>query len=309
MQIAIVVNQSARALSRRPELADRIADLAAGRADCFHTRTLEDLAAAARRIAELGHARVVLAGGDGSLMAGVSALAQAFGERPLPELVLAPGGTVATVAKNFGQRAGLLATVRAALDGAGGNLRERPTLRVEFDETERIGFIFGTGLVARFFEKYYASGAGGYAAAARIVARVFVGSFRSDAYAKSVLDPMPCRLEVDGRVLAPAAFSLVCCSVVRDLGLHLLVTHRAGEDPARPHLVASPLSTRELGPQAPRVLAGKPLAGGDNFDDLVERFTLRFPTESGPWVLDGDVFRSRAVSVSAGPRIRLRTFS
>jgi hypothetical protein len=309
VQIAIVVNQSARALSRRPELADRIAELASGRAECFRTRTLDDLAAAARRIADRGHGRVVLAGGDGSLMAGVTALAGAFAGRPLPELVLAPGGTVATVAKNFGQRAGLLATVRAALDGARGDVRERPTLHLEFDGQQRIGFIFGTGLVARFFEKYYASGAGGYAAAARIVARVFVGSFRSDAYAKSVLDPMPCRLEVDGRVLAPAAFSLVCCSVVRDLGLHLLVTHRAGEDPARPHLVASSLSTRELGPQAPRVFAGKPLAGDENFDGLVERFAVCFPGEGGTWVLDGDVFRSRTVSVSAGPRIRLRTFS
>jgi hypothetical protein len=188
-------------------------------------------------------------------------------------------------------------------------VEERPTLRVVSPDAERLGFIFGTGLVARFFDRYYAAGAGGYGAAAKIVARVFIGSFRSDAYSKSVLDPMPCRLEVDGIELSPRAWSLICCSVVRDLGLHLWVTHRAGEDPERPHLVASPLSTRELGPQAPRVLAGKPLAGPDNFDDLVERFTLRFPGEDGSWVLDGDVFRSSTVSVSAGPRIRLCTFS
>ena len=51
----------------------------------------------------------------------------------------------------------------------------RPTLRVRgvtdsSASEERIGFIFGTGLVANFFDVYYAEGAGGYAGAARIVA-------------------------------------------------------------------------------------------------------------------------------------------
>ena len=106
----------------------------------------------------------------------------------------------------------------------------------------------------------------------------------------------------------PRAWSLVVCSVVRDLGLHMLVTHRAGEDPARPHLVASPLPTRALGPQAPRVVAGKPLVGDGNFDGLVERFVRRGPDARGCYVLDGDVFRAAEVEVSAGPMIRVRTY-
>jgi diacylglycerol kinase (ATP) len=308
VQTAIVVNTGAHAFRRKPALADRVEALARGRASVRRTRSLAELEQA---VSELGAAdRVVLCGGDGTFMAGVSALAQSRGEQALPELVLAPGGTVATVARNWGQRARLLETVRAALDPERqGSLQSRPTLRVrELNAVERIGFIFGTGLVAKFFERYYASGAGGSATAARIVARIFVGSFVGDAYSRGVLEPMPCTLSVDGRELAPRAYSLVVCSVVRDLGLHMLVTHRAGEDPSRPHLVASPLPTRALGPQAPRVLVGKPLAGEGNFDDLMGRFRLRFPDGEGPYVLDGDVFRARQVDVSAGPPIRVRTY-
>jgi hypothetical protein len=181
---------------------------------------------------------------------------------------------------------------------------ERPTIAVvDSSGDERIGFIFGTGLVARFFEKYYANGAGGYAAAARIVARVFVGSFVTDAYSRSILEPLPCRLVVDGRELEPSAYSLVVSSVVRDLGIHLWVTHRAAEDPARPHLVASPLSPRGLGPQLPRVLAGRRLSGAENFDDLVTRFRVQFPGDGGPYVLDGDLLRARHVEIEAGPRV------
>jgi hypothetical protein len=122
-----------------------------------------------------------------------------------------------------------------------------------------------------------------------------------------VLDPLPCSIEVEGRPLAPRAFSLVCAAVVRDLGLHMRVTYRAGEDPGRIHLVASPLSSRELGPQAPRVLAGKPIRGAGHFDDLVSDFAVRFPepTSPGPYVLDGEMLRAKIVRVRPGPRLRV----
>ena len=146
---------------------------------------------------------------------------------------------------------------------------------------ERIGFIFGTGLVASFFDEYYADGARGYAGAAAIVARVFAESFVGGRYARSVLDPLPCTIEVDGRALPPRAWSLVCASVVRDLGIHMQVTYRAGEDPARLHLVASPLGPGALGPRAPLVLLGKRIGGRQHFDDLVRAFTVRFAAETG----------------------------
>ena len=65
-----------------------------------------------------------------------------------------------------------------------------------------------------------------YGGAAKIVARIFAESFYNGAYARSVLDPLPCEIEVEGRALAPPAWSLVCSSVVRDLGLHMLVNYR-----------------------------------------------------------------------------------
>jgi diacylglycerol kinase (ATP) len=288
-----------------------IRTLAEGRARCWVTGSLEELDRAATTIAESAAAerrmgRVVFCGGDGTLMAGVTALERAFGANRLPELLLAPAGTVATVARNWGQRRGALETVRAALDGSIGPAIERPTLRVsETGGPSRIGFTFGTGLVARFFDRYYASGAGGLPAAARIVARVFAGSFSADAYSRSVLDPIACTLRVDGVERAPPAYSLIVASVLRDVGLHLLVTYRGGEDPERPHLVAAPLSPRQLGPQAPRVLFGRPLRGKGCFDGLVGDFSVRFTEDAGPYVLDGDVFHAREVAVRAGPRIEL----
>jgi hypothetical protein len=98
--------------------------------------------------------------------------------------------------------------------------------------------------------------------------------------------------------------------VVRNLGIHMHVTYRAGEALTRPHLVASPLAARQLGPRAPLVLAGKRIGGPDHFDDLVRDFTVRFdvatsasPASEGPYVLDGEMLHAHEVRVSAGPPI------
>ncbi|WP_437276952.1 diacylglycerol kinase family protein [Sorangium sp. So ce375] len=322
MRIDVIVNTTARRYRARPSLIDRMAAACAGAAELHPTSSVAELAEVCERLAQRGTDLVALSGGDGSFMAGVTALARAFGERSLPPLVLLPGGTVATVARNWGMAgdpavllARIVREVRGLRSGSTipGGVR-RPTLRVRATTRdgveERIGFIFGTGLVASFFDVYYERGGDGYGAAARIVARVFIESFYGGAYARRVLDPLPCTIDVEGRQLSPRAWSLICSSAVRDLGIHMLVTYRAGEDLDRPHLVASALPPRELGPRAPLVLAGRRIGGKDHFDDLVQDFTVRFGAGvsatslgDGPYILDGDPLRAREIRVSAGPSI------
>lgn len=306
--VHIILNARAGRLAKDPALLARITELSRGRARVWVTRDLAGLDSAARAIADQPCEAVVLCGGDGTFMAGVTAVVHASADRPLPAFALAPAGTVASVARNWGESEDALSIVERVLSEEPSSIRPRPTLRIEERHgATRVGFTVGTGLVARFFERYYEAGAGGHGSALRIVARIFAGSLVGDAYSRSVLEPLPCALTVDGVLGAPRAYSLIVCSVLRDLGLHMLVTYRGGEDPERPHLVASALSTRKLGPQAPRALLGKPLRGRQAFDGLVGRFEVEFPNGRGPYVLDGDMFQSSAIEVRAGPVIRVIT--
>ena len=310
MRIDVIVNTTARRNATEPRVVEHMRRVCEGVATVHGTASLVALEEAARTLAARGSDLVILSGGDGTFMAGVTALARAFGEERLPALSLLPGGTVATVARNWGMGGDPLARLSRLLrDRERLRFVMRPTLRVVASTAgareERLGFIFGTGLVASFFDVYYARGAGGYAGAARIVARVFAESFWGGPLARRILTPLPCTIEVEGRRLAPEAWSLVCAAVVRDLGIHMQVTYRAGEDLGRPHLVASPLSSRRLGPRAPLVLAGRRIGGRGHFDDLVRNFVVRFPGGDGPYVLDGDILHADEVQVSAGPPIRL----
>jgi diacylglycerol kinase family enzyme len=265
------------------------------------------LARAARSIAERGSDVVVVAGGDGSFMRTLSALARAYGDGPLPPVGLVPGGTVGTVARNLGVggRDVGLRSLRAACRGEGSH-RPVPTLLVRDDAGDAVvGFIAGTGLVARFFDVYHAAHTPGLATAAGIALRVFVGSFVGAPLARDILSPMPLGVTVDGVRQAGAAWSVVVASVLRDVGLHFLVTYRAGQEPGRLHVVASGLSPRRLGPQVLRVVAGRPLVGEPRVDALARSLRLDFAGDGGSYVVDGDVLRARSIVIEPGPVLQL----
>ncbi len=306
--VHVIINRQARHLRLEGPLLSALRRAPA--ATVHETRSLDELDDIAATIAREGGRAVVLAGGDGTYMAGVTALVASFGARalPLPPVALAPGGTVSTTARNWGLHGPLAPYARALVAAVGaGTARavSRPTLRVRDERGgDRVGFIWGAGLVARFFDAYYARPRAGYIAAAGIVARIFVESPFGGAVARRVLTPVPCEVHVDGVAQQARGFSLMASSVVRDLGLHMHVLYRAAEDPERIHFVASPLGARRLGPQMPLVLAGKRLRGKHHVDTLAREVTVRFAAEDA-YVLDGEVFRTSEVRLAPGPLLRV----
>lgn len=305
-KVHLVLNRCARHLVAEEPLVHALRTSARG-ATVHETHSLEELDCVAVAIEQAGARTVVLAGGDGTYMAGVTALHRVFGDR-MPILALAPGGTVSTTARNWGFHGPAVPYAQKLLGAiADGTSRDvtRPTLHVQDNRGgDRLGFIWGAGLVARFFDAYYAQDGAGYVGAARIVARIFLGSPFGGALARRVLTPVPCELTVDGVRQAASGYSLMASSVVRDLGLHMQVLYRAAEDPSRVHFVASALGAPRLGPQMPLVLAGRRLRGKDHVDALAREVTVTFP-ETDAYVLDGEVIACESVTISAGPTIRV----
>jgi diacylglycerol kinase family enzyme len=304
---ALIINLHAGGFREDVGLSARIERLASGRARIWAPDGRDDLNRACTEIAARGPDRVVLCGGDGTFAAAVTALWDAYGKRPLPHLVLAPAGTVCTIARPFVGRASPLRCVRSALESIAPRFVSQPTLRVT-DGSGRvfIGFTVGTGLVANFFAHYEASGNKGRGSAARVLLSVALGSVIASHFAGTILSPVPCEVAVDGTKLPESSFSLVVASVLRNLGLSMRVTYRAGEDPHRPHVVASSLGARRLGPRVWRALLGLPLGGPGGFDDLVTTLSVKFPAD-GPYVLDGDRLLSSEITVTAGPMLSIMT--
>jgi diacylglycerol kinase family enzyme len=311
--VDVVVNPSARRL-RPGSLRRRIIleEARRGGARVHEPASLEQLDQLATMFASHpGTSRVLFAGGDGTFMRGLSAVVRAFGDAPLPLIGLVPAGTVGTVARHFGPRGadGARHVIRAACSGeadalAWARAHRQLTLRVRDDAGGAyVGLIFGAGLVARFFDEYNRGPRQGLPTAAAIAARVFAGSFVGSGLARRVLAPTRCAIEVDGQAHPSPTWSLVVASVVRDLGLHFIVTYRAG-DAERFHVVASGLQPSALGPQMLRVLRGRPLRGEPRVDALARSLRVTFEAPDA-YVLDGDVIGARSVTVEAGPLVHV----
>ncbi len=303
-RVDVILNSNAGRLRAASRLRRRI-EGAARRADAtLHvTSTVAELERAAERIAEMSPEAVVLAGGDGSHMAALSALARVWRAQPLPKIALLPGGTMNTVAGNFGARAGDVERLLGAVRDGTAIETSTPTLHVADDRSPpRVGFIFGSALVARFFDVYYRSRTGALAAAA-ITARIFAGSFVGSPLASAVLDPERASLTVDGTAHPAPEWSLVLASVIAHLGLEMHPTYRARERADRFHVVASGLPPRALAAQLPRVVAGKPLTGDPRIDMLAADLTVSFARPDATYVLDGEVLPASVVRVTLGPTL------
>jgi diacylglycerol kinase (ATP) len=304
--VDLVLNRNARNLAEGSPVRRALVTAASRHGARVHeTRTLAELDALAWALAEGGTSAVVLAGGDGSAMAGVTALSRVFGGT-LPPIALAPGGTVGIIASNLDAAAQgpaperALRLVRAVCEGTAKS-RSTPTLRVRDDAGgDRVAFIFGTGLVARFFDVYDAAPSQGLAVAASLATRAFLGSLVGTPFAKRLLTPVACSLEIDGVPRPSRAWSLVLASVVKDVGLGIRATYRAGESTERFHVVASTRSPRGLASQVPRVMTGRPMVGDDQVDALAGVLKVTF-AERDSYVLDGDACRAREVTVESGP--------
>jgi len=243
---------------------------------------------------------VAILGGDGTHMRVMSALHEIRGIEALPLLVSIPFGTVNTTNRRWNKRGSPYEVLAGWLRREPLLLRRQPTLSITLDGAcTLIGCTVGTGLVAQFFDAYEAAG-GGPAAAARIAIQSFVGSFTSSEFSRTLMKPTECRITVDGVLAAPERFSLVVCSVFKDVGLGIKVTYKAGNAANRVALVTSSLPASKLGPQFWRVLSGRALLDPQGLDCLAEQWSIRF-TGAGPLIIDGDRFLVNSASISAGP--------
>ncbi len=305
MTVDLVLNRNARNLCEGSPIRRALLTAASRHGARLHeTRNLAELDAVAWGLAEGGTSAVVLAGGDGSALAGVSALSRVFGGT-VPPIALAPGGTVNIVAKNLDpdargpapERAARL--LRAVCEGTA--IETDPHAARARRRRRRSGRVhLRRGPGRTLLRRLRRGPPPGRAVAARLATRAFLGSLVGTPFARRVLTPVACRVEVDGVARPSPAWSLVLASVVKDVGLGIRATYRAGESHERFHVVASTLSPRGLASQLPRVMTGRPMVGDDHVDALARVLRVSF-AELDSYVVDGDACRAREVTVAPGP--------
>lgn len=301
-RIVVLVNAQARLATRNPGLPDRLRRLVGRTGSVLVTSHAEEVPAALAGAGPLDDAVVAICGGDGTGMFALSALRTLAGGRDLPPVALLPAGTVNTIAKSLGMRDRPEQLLGALVDRVARGAPPRSRTHATLVANERVGFIFGAGLVSNFFALYNDSAAAGRLWAAAQVGRIFVGSFVGSRFAARIIAPTPVRLVVDGVPCPLERVSLLLASTLVDVGLGLKVTYRADEALDAFHIVGTDLPPSHLGPQLPRVLTGRRLRAEPLLDTLAREVLLELP-EGSKTLLDGELFPGGSVRLQAGPRV------
>lgn len=331
MRIGILINPQARR-SCAPGLPERLEGLcraAGSQAAVVVTRSPSEVAGAVAQLVASAVDVLAPCGGDGTLLSTVTALVRAGGGGAMPALLLLPGGTMNTVAKNLGAHAPPEERLAALLRQAGSerglaavpHFPQQLMRLVTFDETpvltarpteeaalaavalplvERYGFLFTAAMGARFLTAY--AQRPGLRAAAWLALRTVLSSLvpGGGRFARWLFQPTPARVVIDGEELPERRHRVLLAATVPDVGLGMQVPWRAGLVPQRFQLIASALPLWKNALQLPRLFRGQPMLGQPHQDRLAQAAHIQFE-QPQPLALDGELFSARAVELSLGP--------
>lgn len=296
-RFVVIVNQQAGGVRRQQGLAGRLGRLLGDRGEVAATEDLGQMVAAVRRARMAGVDTLGICGGDGTNVHVLTAIDEAWRGAPWPRLVLLAGGSVNTAARNLGSAGNAERQLAALLASGEPHVRRQVLLRVN----EHVGFLFGTHMVARVMDAYYA-GPMGLVGCALLAAELVGGAALGGRLARSVLEPEPLTLELDGRSLGTRPISGLLACVVQAPAVGMRATHRAGEDGGF-HLVAADTGPGPLLREVGRLWTGLPVRALA-VDRVAHEATLTFPGERR-YTLDGDMFSGTRLKLAATPPVEL----
>ena len=304
MRAALIYSQQSRRTKRDPSLPARVYALLPSGSLLCGTRTLSEISAALRDCASAHVETLFVLGGDGTHRLVIDAAIAAFGEASLPRLRFLRGGTMNTVCNALGlPRAQPEMLARLALDGQAREVL-RPLLRVNAGDRTHHGFLFGTGVMPRFLQRYEQSGSPTTMDGVRTLGEVLAECV---AFApKKILSLDALRIGIDDGAWFESRALTVGAATVDQIGLGFRPFHGAQEsqDAFRAFVLDGPAWRIPL--CLPAVRIGRSFPAAVAQEHLCT--SLRLEGTQGPiqFMIDGDLFDgSHKISVCLGPSLRL----
>jgi diacylglycerol kinase family enzyme len=309
VKAALIVNANAGATRRDPELPERLRALAAGRAELFVTRSQYDLDCAAQTLAQRSCPNVAVVGGDGTASTTLTALAQAYGEQgeqPLPAIALLRGGTMNTVAASLGvSRRTPADLLRRTLDRWLGSTEPQyrlpHTIQVGQD---RLGFLFGTGVMYGWLAEYYARAEGhtSQLRAAQVFGTSVLSALVEGPTYRRIRGSSDLAVRYDGGAWESRNYITVGAGTVADAGLGFRPFYLAEQHPGRFHLLAIKGKPSQL----PSIWLGRGMRARTAHETETSWAELESPQGSFGYFVDGDLLMAGSrLRLALGPQFRV----
>lgn len=302
--IGVITNPRSRRNRANPKLAGRLAYVLGDKGAVESPADLGALDEVAGRFRQRDIDVLCVNGGDGTLHKALTALAKAYGEHPLPKVALLRGGTMNTIAAGLGVK-GSAPQVLGWVAGAYHEDRPMPLKRrwLMCVDGDQYGFLFGTGVIARFLEAYYESEDPSPWSAAWLLARAVASAVVGGPLIRRLTEPLTARVETDGEGWLDGPYMTVAAGTADDIGLGFRPFFRAPSHPGYMHAVAASPRPMDVVRELPGIYLARPRDPSRMPELVCQRLELRADKPIS-YMIDGDFHRAgQVLTVAMGPPV------
>lgn len=301
--IGIILNPHSKKHKLDPDRLKQLAFIVGDKGSCKETSDLGDLYRVVEEFKTRDIEILAIGGGDGTNHVTLTSLIKVYGEKPLPRITFLRGGTLNTLA--------------TACNIKGSPEKILSNLIYKYHEDEKLpikevdimsingayGFIFGTGVIYRFMQKYY-EGIPSPMRAATTLGHSIISALVNGSMARSIFERYEGEVSVDGKKWPFKNYSALYAGSVDRLGFNFRVFHYS-EEVGKFHAVGFSLPPRNILRHVPRMFVGAPSQCDELIENPASEMIMRFEEPQG-YTIDGDMIAPvKEISVKTGPRLKI----
>jgi diacylglycerol kinase (ATP) len=162
--IGIISNPFSKANKRDPNRPELLGYILGKQGQLAVTRSLDHLSEVAHNFKDSDVEILAINGGDGTVSQTLTAFSGAYGDRPLPKIVVLRGGTMNVLANNLGVRGSSERLLYQLVEGySAGKTFQTVSIRA-LRVNGMLGFLFADGIAVNFLSAFYANKKGAFGA-------------------------------------------------------------------------------------------------------------------------------------------------
>ncbi len=304
--IAVIGNPRARGFRRGVGLAARLQAPLQGDDQLFLPRSIAELDEVIEGCKQRGVGVIAVCGGDGTLHQTLCAMHRVYSAEELPQVCILRGGTLNTVAHGLRMRGlpveRLKRLVNARNQGAMIHSYVRPLLAIE----DRVGFIFGNGIVIDFLKEYYHRKQPNQLIAAVLAAKAVIQAWLAPDQIASLTRGVRLTMRCDDALPAPFSGLGLAAATVPEIGLGFAPFRRYIQEADRFAIWGYRGSLRSFSLRLPKIYLGFP-DSSSNVSLAAQAKRLELVSEQPfSYTIDGDVYECEGrLRLELGPSVTL----
>ena len=263
----------------------------------------------------------IFMGGDGSVHIWLSKILPELiaKGKPIPQILIVPRGTLNNIARDVGVRGpDPHRTLQGIVDKLSQNAELNVCRRHVLQINDQFGFIYGTGAVANFLDRYYEGRKEGERLGVRRAFQVTVGVLKEEALAKLTRRrkrkafAAPFRATVrlrngeEVQLHNDNEFIAFMVSTLTNVGMGCKPTYRALEKYERFHAIGVRDNFWRLVGNMPELFLGLPMKG-NTLDEVVSEISIDYGDNPPTRIIDGEMYSPedmpRTDVIRLGPRL------